>query len=241
MRHLALCWADGSAEDLQKFQFIFHISLKDVQEGKEIAELIIEQHKGLEGNKVTLSEINAIIQGQASQKVLILLDGHDEYQPGKNEAIDKTLHKLYLRNCWIIVTSRETMELDDIRSFADGEAKIMGFDTQSVPKYIRKYVGSRQLTMKLLDSVRKSNIIGEEEENEESDDEDYGETEDNDEENDGEMDDYDLEDDDFDYGYQKDQVDTAYFGILSIPILLHMVCFLFMRKVSLPKTKKQVS
>ena len=37
--------------------------------------------------------------------------------------------------------------------------------------------------------------------------------------------------------HYHDENDVYLFGILSIPILLNMLCVLFLRKVSLPKTK----
>ena len=34
MKHLAISWADGTAEELKKFDFVFHISLKLVRDNR---------------------------------------------------------------------------------------------------------------------------------------------------------------------------------------------------------------
>ena len=82
MKHLAKIWADGSAKELKIFDFVFHVALNKVQTGDDIENIIIEQHKGLKGNDVHPAEIQAIIRGPHSQKVVIIFDGHDEYKRG---------------------------------------------------------------------------------------------------------------------------------------------------------------
>ena len=62
MKHLAITWADGTAEELKKFDFVFHISLKHVRTNKSLEKIIIEQHNSLEANKVTPAEIKCILE-----------------------------------------------------------------------------------------------------------------------------------------------------------------------------------
>ena len=200
MKHLSLTWTEGTAEVLKKFHFIFHLALKDVQKDLSIEELIVKQHKGLKGNNVHPREIKAIMAEQAKQKVLIILDGHDEYKRG-NEDIDDAIKRDCLRNCWIIVTSRETEELAEIRQYMDAEAKITGFDASGVEEYATKYLGSKEKCDELLRVAEDSEIIQRE------------------------------------YNEDEDDDDNTDYGILSIPIMLHMICCLFLRKASLPRLK----
>ena len=57
MKHLAITWADGTSEELKKFQFVFHISLKHVKDNSPIENIIIAQNIGLKANAVTPGEI----------------------------------------------------------------------------------------------------------------------------------------------------------------------------------------
>ena len=119
MKHLAVIWSDGTLREIQKFDFLFHISLKNVRKNQSIEHMIIEQHKGLSGNSVQLEEITTILDGPTSRKILLLLDGYDEYKPGSNADIDTAITRCSLRNCCVIITSRETNEVpkfDNIRS-----------------------------------------------------------------------------------------------------------------------------
>ena len=195
MKQLALSWADGSADDLQKFDFIFHIELKAAKKHMSIEELVIKQHTALNAMKVDPQEIRAIIEGNQNQKVLLLLDGHDEYKRG-NKDIDDALKKMLLRRCWVLVTSRESKELQVIRQYVDAEAKIIGFDEKRIYEYMKKYLGSSEKCEELLTMAEDSTII------------------------------------------KRDSgSDIGDYGILRIPILLHMICCLFLRRVSLPKSK----
>ena len=69
------------------------------------------------------------------------------------------LTQKYLRNCWIVLTSRETKELHILRKYLDAEAEITGFDEERVVEYITKYLGDRMKCEELLDTVEKSELI----------------------------------------------------------------------------------
>ena len=159
MKHLALIWSDGTLNGLQKFDFLFHICLKNVRKNQSIEHMIIEQHKGLSGNSVQLEEITTILDGTIGQKILLLLDGHDEYKPGSNADIDTVITRCSFRNCCVIITSRETNELPKIRQFMDAEAEIVGFDNARVEEYITKYLGSTEMCQELLEHAQMVNLV----------------------------------------------------------------------------------
>ena len=141
MKHVSLSWADNSAEDLKSIDFIFHVSLSKVENDDDIEKIIVQQHKGLKGNGVQPAEIKEILQNRRKMKVITILDGHDEYEPGTNSDIDHLIKKEYLRNCGIILASRETDHLSEIREYMDIEVEITGFDEQGVEEYAAKYIG----------------------------------------------------------------------------------------------------
>ena len=159
MKHLALIWSDGTLHEMQKFDFLFHICLKNVRKNQSIEHMIIEQHKGLSGNSVQLEEITTILDGPISRKILLLLDGYDEYKPGSNADIDTIITRCSLRYCCVIITARETKELPKIRQFMDAEAEIAGFDKARVEEYITKYLGSSEMCRELLEHAQMVNLV----------------------------------------------------------------------------------
>ena len=150
MKHLSLTWANNSAEDLTAIDFIFHVSLSKVENDNDLENIIVQQHKGLKGNGVQPAEIKAILQNRGKMKVVIILDGHDEYQPGTNSDIDYFIKKEYLRNCGIVLSSRETDRLPEIREYMDTEVEITGFDEDGVKEYATRYLESEQKCHQLL-------------------------------------------------------------------------------------------
>ena len=95
-------------ENLKQFEYVFHIALKDVKNTDTLESIIVRQHKGLSGNGVQPSEIKHLLERDANRKILLLLDGYDEYRRGNNAHIDKVITKDLYRNCSIVLASRET-------------------------------------------------------------------------------------------------------------------------------------
>ena len=150
MKHLAISWADGTSEVLKKFQFVFHISPKHVKDNSPIENILIAQHIGLKANEVKPEELHFILSGKSGSKILLLIDGHDEYKSGTNDNIDEAIKKEKLWNCWMILTSRETKQLGDIKKYIYAEAEIRGFDSQIVKTYFHRSLGCHQKAEELL-------------------------------------------------------------------------------------------
>ena len=148
MKHLAITWADGTSEELQKFHFVFHISLKFVKDNSSIESLIIAQHSGLKANEVTPEEVRSILTGE--KKVLLLIDWHDEYKTGRNADIDEAIKKEKLWNCWVVLTSRETEDIDKLKEYMDAEVEICGIDYRTIETFIIRCTGSRQQAEELM-------------------------------------------------------------------------------------------
>ena len=156
MKHLSLIWANDSVEDLKPIDFVFHIPLGKVENDTDIENIIVQQHKGLKGNDVQPEEIKSILQNRGKMKVVIILDGHDEYQPGTNSDIDHFIKKEYLRNCGIVLSSRETDHLPEIREYMDTEVEIIGFDKHGVEEYATRYLESEMKCQELLQKTGES-------------------------------------------------------------------------------------
>ena len=199
MKNLAIGWADKTEDKLKQFHFTFHISLNRVKDNSPIENIIIAQHSGLKVNGVTPEEVRSVLDSDNS-KVLLLIDGHDEYKTGRNTDIDEAIKKEQLWNCWMILTSRETDEVKTIKEYMDIEIDIEGFSNENVVKFIEKSVGSQESAQQLLKEIV----------------------------------DYDLCI--FD-GYGGVNFELS---LLAVPILLKMICTLFVCRKTLPKTRTDI-
>ena len=196
LKNLAIGWADKTEDKLQQFHYVFHISLTQVKDNSVIENIIIAQHSALKAKKVKPEEIKAILEGD-SHKVLLLMDGHDEYKTGRNTDIDEAIKKEKLWNCWMILTSRETDDAKMVKEFMDVEIDTHGFINENVVEYIEKSLGNKEVAQQLLKEV-----------------------------------------------VNNDLCDSDGFGginfelsLLAVPILLKMICSLFLCRSTLPKTR----
>ncbi len=198
LKQLARLWANKESGELKQFDIVFHIALRFVKSNEPLAEIILKQHKGLSRQNVSSAKIAQILKGETQQKVLLMLDGHDEYTPGANTDIDNAITKHSLPNCCILLTSRDRSELNEIRPYMDVEADITGFHPSKVKEYITKYLDSAKECKRLMQMAKESKLIS-----------------------------------------------TKAYRVMQVPIMLHMICVLYLSKdkkgkMSLPKTKTGV-
>ena len=99
-------WAQGI---FTAFTIVFLISLKIVKPGKSIAAIIIDQNPFLGGLDITETKLNKILES-FTHKILIVLDGADEYDFNKIEEKSQDIVKIMtgkkLLHCNILITSR---------------------------------------------------------------------------------------------------------------------------------------
>ena len=136
LKHVALTWAgDDDSELRDKFQIAFHVALKHVKANNRLEGIIIAQHSGLKANKVEPAEIKSILE-DSNTKVLLLIDGHDEYKTGCNTDIDEAIKKESLWSSWMILSSRETDDIRKLKKYMNGELEIKGFDWKGLWEYV---------------------------------------------------------------------------------------------------------
>ena len=78
---------------------------------------------------------------------------------GTNTDIDDALKKLSLWNSWIIITSRPSEDLNELRQYIDAEAKILGFTEENIFNYASKFLQNDDSAKKLLAKARERKII----------------------------------------------------------------------------------
>ena len=125
-----------------------------MDENCSLAQLVADEHD-LEKGDIKL--LHNILEGKTNHKVLMLLDGYDEYTPGTNKDIDQAIEKT-VGKCLLILTSRPKEEKDftvKIRDKMDGEVEIRGFSDENILKCCSQYLGSEQEAENFLEEAEK--------------------------------------------------------------------------------------
>ena len=153
---LAMDWAeDKAACELQQFDFVFLIALKNVHKNIPLEEIILQQHGRMRSMGVSKEKIKSFIH---KKKFLILLDGYDEYSKGTNTDIDNAITDT-LGGCFLLVTSRpgDYMKKPD-RDQMDGEVQISGFGRNAMEECSAKYLGNKQISDDFLEKCNESEV-----------------------------------------------------------------------------------
>ena len=151
---LAMDWAEGKAPtELQQFDFVFLIALKNVNKNIPLEEIILQQHGRMKTMGASREQIKKFIR---EKRTLIMFDGYDEYQRGTNLDIDNAISDS-LGSCFLLVTFRpgDYMKKPD-RDQMDGELRITGFSYVAIEECAAKYLGSKQGSDDLLTKCNES-------------------------------------------------------------------------------------
>ena len=125
-----------------------------MDENCSLAKLVADEHD-LEKEDIEL--VKLILAGKTKYRVLLLLDGYNEYTPGTNTELDQAIEKT-VGKCFLILTSR----LQDRKNFTakikkkmDGEVVIEGFSEENIKKCCSWYLGRKE-ARKFLKEAKKS-------------------------------------------------------------------------------------
>ena len=125
------------------FDFVFLIPLRNVDENCSLAKLIADEHD-LEKEDIELVE--SILTRKTNHRVLLLIDGYDEYTPGTNTELDRAIENT-VGKCLLILTSRPKDQKDftiKIREKMAGEVEIQGFSEENIKKCCSKYLAVKK-------------------------------------------------------------------------------------------------
>ena len=161
---------------------MFAIWLSYADKVSSLPELIVAQHDKLDSNDIR--HLTYLLEARTKHKVLLLMDGYDEYKPGANKDVDKAIDST-IGNCFLILTSRPGYLNKESRDKMDGEIIIEGFSEFNIEKYTELILGSKEKCDILLEQAK----------------------------------------------------DTGIDSLLHVPIILLMVCTIFIESKELPKSR----
>ena len=143
---------------------MFLIPLRNVDRNCSLTDIIVAEHGQLRDTDAKL--ITSLLNGETNHKVLMLLDGYDEYTPGTNSDIDRTIQS-GVGKCFMILTSRPEHDSKEnttpfvprnIRKNMNGKVIIEGFSKESIKKCSTKFLDSEDRSEEMLKMSKESNI-----------------------------------------------------------------------------------
>ena len=138
-KKLAVDWSRGEKQILKKFDVSLLIKLRDVCNTQDITSML-QKAKLLSVDDPTVFNklYEYILHNQ--QKVLLVLDGFDEYSSEKSSPVYEIWKGVRLPDCTVLVTTRPSKE-EELRAPSHAQFEINGFESkQQIEKFALKFL-----------------------------------------------------------------------------------------------------
>ena len=137
-KKLVVDWSRGNKEIVTKFAVVLLIKLRDVSNSKDFCAMLKKAELLSADDSVVFSQLYDYIR-RNQEKVLLILDGYDEYSAEKSSPVHKIWKGSQLRHCTLLVTTRP-LKKDELRPGSHAQFEIIGFYDWQVEKFAFKFL-----------------------------------------------------------------------------------------------------
>ena len=125
-------------ETIGAFELVLLIRLRDVCNLHDVPSIFKASQLLANDGKISVDDLYDYVLNH-QEKVLLILDGYDEYSAGKQSPVDEIWKRNQLSDCCVIVTSRQ-MATDKLRLPSDAQFEINGFDDERQEEFARRFL-----------------------------------------------------------------------------------------------------
>ena len=138
-KKLAVDWSRGEKKILTRFDISLFIKLRNVCNTQDITSMLQEAELLSVDDPTVFNKLyEYILQNQ--QKVLLVLDGFDEYSCEKSSPVYEIWKGVRLPDCTVLVTTRATKE-EELRAPSHAQFEINGFESkEQIKKFALKFL-----------------------------------------------------------------------------------------------------
>ena len=143
---IAVDWARRGKEILEKFHVMLLINLRDVCNSQDFRAVMNNSGLLSADDPVAVNTFYEYICDHENQeKVLLVLDGFDEYNAGKSSPVHKIWRGEILRDCCVVLTTRPVKE-QVLSKASHAKFEINGFDSeQQVKEFASKFLSDQDV------------------------------------------------------------------------------------------------
>ena len=153
---ISIDWARGKKEILKKFDLVLMIPLRNVCESETFCDMLkAAKVFPVEDQNLTDSLHSYILQHK--DRILLVLDGFDEYSTRTQSPVFDIWKGDELRECIVILTTRP-IRGDEVKRFSDVQFQIKGFDTAQIREFSMKFLENQQEVEVFLNYIKKHKL-----------------------------------------------------------------------------------
>ncbi|CAH3193773.1 unnamed protein product, partial [Porites evermanni] len=125
-------------ETIGAFELVLLIRLRDVCNLHDVPSIFKASQLLANDGKISVDDLYGYVLNH-QEKVLLILDGYDEYSATHQSPVDEIWKRNQLSDCCVIITSRQ-MTTDKLREPSDAQFEINGFDDKRQKKFARRFL-----------------------------------------------------------------------------------------------------
>ena len=154
---VAVDWANGRKKILEKFNLLLLIRLRDVCGISDLCTMLKTAELLSADDPMAVNNLCEYVR-QNQEKVLLILDGYDEYSGDKSSLIHQIWRGSQLRDCCVMITTRPVKE-DELRVPSHAQFELNGFDSWEQKKqFANKILPDEEDVEGLLEYLRKHDL-----------------------------------------------------------------------------------
>ena len=143
-------------ETIGAFELVLLIRLRDVCNLHDVPSIFKASQLLANDGKISVDDLYDYVLNH-QEKVLLILDGYDEYSAGEQSPVDEIWERNQLSDCCVIVTSRQ-MTTDKLRLPSDAQFEINGFDDKRQQEFARRFLKDEDDVRKFHDYLREQDL-----------------------------------------------------------------------------------
>ena len=155
---IAVDWTRGKKEILKRFDVLLLIRLRDVCDSQDFRTMLETAELLSADDPVAVDNLDKFIR-QNQDKILLVLDGYDEYSGGKSSPLHQIWRGKILRGCCVVITTRRVKE-EELSKLSHVQLELNGFDSvQQVKAFASKYLSDQKDVEELVEYLRKQHHL----------------------------------------------------------------------------------
>ena len=151
-------WSQQRNEVFKKFDLVLLIRLRDVCDLNDIRAILSASELLACDGMISVDDLYDYIR-KNQEKVLLVLDGYDEYSTGTSSPIVDIWESRLLRDCHVIMTTRE-LKSGELRKHSHVQFEINGFDSEDqIKTFARKVLKDEKDVPEFVEELRGKNLL----------------------------------------------------------------------------------
>ena len=154
---IAVDWARGEKKILKKFDVLLLINLRDVTDSQDFPTMLKTAELLSADDPMAFHRLDKYVR-ENQEKVLLVLDGYDEYSGARSSLVDKIWRGSLLRGCCVVITTRRVKE-QQLRKLSQVQFELNGFDSEEqVKEFASKFLSDQKDVEELVGYLRKHDL-----------------------------------------------------------------------------------